>query len=179
MTWDYKGGWEPKNWCFQTAVLEKTLESPLDTILKDISLEYSLEGVMLKLQYFCHLMQRTDSFEKPLMLGKIEGRRRRELQRMRWLDDITDSVDLSFSEVSESEGQRSLVCCSSWDHRVREVSVTEQQKHGTTCHSHAKEFGLTSFSLWIFLLSIDRLCLHGQFLFLCVINESRVWPQPT
>ena len=85
-------------------MLEKTLESPLDckeihpSILKEISPEYSLEGLMLKLklQYFAHLMRRTDSFENTLMLGKIEGRRRRGRQRMRWLDGITDSMDMSF-----------------------------------------------------------------------------------
>ena len=67
------------------------------SILKEISPKYSLEGLMLKLklQYFGHLMRRTDSFEKTLMLGKIEGRRRRGRQRMRWLDDITDSMDMS------------------------------------------------------------------------------------
>ena len=80
---DYKESWALKNWCFWTVVLEKTLESPLDcrksnqSILKEISPEYSLEGLMLKLklQYFGHLMWRTDSFEKTLTLGKIEGRR--------------------------------------------------------------------------------------------------------
>ena len=89
---DYKENWMPKNWWFWTVVLEKTLESPLDckeiqpVILKEISPEYSLEGLMLKpkLQYFGHLMWITDSFEKTLMLGKIEGRRRRGWQRMRW-----------------------------------------------------------------------------------------------
>ena len=65
------------------------------SILKEISLEYSLEGLMLKLQSFGHLMQRTDSLEKTLMLGKTEGRRRRERQRMRWFDGITNSMDLS------------------------------------------------------------------------------------
>ena len=69
-------------------VLEKTLESPLDC--KEIIPEYSLEGLVLKLQYFGHLMQRTDSLEKTLLLGKIDGRRRREQQGMRWLDGITD-----------------------------------------------------------------------------------------
>ena len=84
-------------------VLEKTPESPLDckeiqpVFIKEISPEYSLEGLMLKLklQYFGHLMQRADSLEKILMLGKIEGRRRRGQQRMRWLDGITDSMDVS------------------------------------------------------------------------------------
>ena len=73
------------------------------SILKEISPEYSLEGLMLKLklQYFGHLMQRTDSLEKPLMLGKIEGRKQRGQQKMRWLDDITDSMDKSLSNIQE------------------------------------------------------------------------------
>ena len=73
------------------------------SILKEIGPEYSLEGLMLKLkfQYFGHLMERTDSFEKTLMLGKIEGRRRREQERMRWLDGITDSMGVSLSELCE------------------------------------------------------------------------------
>ena len=105
---DYKEGWAPKNWCFWTVVLEKTLESPLDCkeiqyILKEISPECSLEGLTLKLklQYFGHLMQRADSFEKTLMLGKIEGRRRRGRQRMRWLDGTIDSMDMSLSKLRE------------------------------------------------------------------------------
>ena len=92
-----------------TVVLEKTLENPLDSkeikpsILKEISPEYTLEGLMLKLklQYFGHLMRRTDSFEKTLLVGKIEGRRRRGQQRMRWLAGIADSMGISLSKLRE------------------------------------------------------------------------------
>ena len=97
------------------------------SILKDINPEYSLEGLMLKLkpQYFGHLMQRIDSLEKTLMLGKIEGRRRRGQQRMRWLDGIIDSIDMSLSKLpGDSEGHGSLACCSPWG--CKELDTTER-----------------------------------------------------
>ena len=109
MEWelDYKESWALKNWCFWTVVLVRLLRVPWTTrisnqsILKEISPEYSLEGLMLnlKLQYFDHLLWRTGSFEKTLMLGKIEGGRRRGWQRMRGLDGITDSMDMSLSKL--------------------------------------------------------------------------------
>ena len=91
-----------------------TARTSNQSILKEISPEYSLEGLIkLKLQYFGHLMQRTDSLEKTLILGKIEGRKRRGQQRM-WSDGITDSMDMNLSELRVGDGQGSMACFSSW-----------------------------------------------------------------
>ena len=106
---DYKESWVPKNWAFELWCWRRLLRVPWtarrsnQSILKEISPEYSLEGLMLKLKlkYFGHLMRRPDLFEKTLMLRKIEGRKRRGQQRMRWLDGITDLMDMSLGKFLE------------------------------------------------------------------------------
>ena len=120
-------------------MLEKTLKSPLDcreikpVNPKESNPEYSLEGLMwkLKLQYFGHLTRRVDSLEKTLILGKTESKRRREWQRMRWLDVITDSRDMSLSKLLgdsegqgslDSGGQGSLACCNPWAYKELDMT---------------------------------------------------------
>ena len=117
---NYKESWALKNWCFQIVVLEKTLESPLDckeiipVIPKGNQPQIFIGRTDAEVPVFGHLILRADSLEKTLMLGKIEGRRRKGWQRMRWLDGITDSMDMNLKTLGDGEGQRSLACCSPW-----------------------------------------------------------------
>ena len=112
-------------WCWRRLLrVPCTVRRSKQSILKEISPEYSLKGLMLELQSFGHLMQRTDLLEKTLMLGEIEGRRRGR-QRMRWLDGIPNSMDMSLSQApGAGNGQGSLACCSTWGRK--ELDTTER-----------------------------------------------------
>ena len=134
---DHKEGWAPKNWCFWTVVLEKMLESPLDC--KEIQpvnpkgnqpwIFIGRTMLKLKLQYFGHLMWRINSLEKTLMLGKTEDKKRRGQQRMRWLDGITDSMQMSLSKFQEMVKDRK-----SWCTAVHGVAKSRTQLRNWTIH---------------------------------------------
>ena len=170
---DYKEGWALKNGCFGTVVLEKTLESPLDckeinqSILKEISPEYSLEGQMLKLQYFDQLMWIANSLEKTLMLVKIEGRRRKGRQGwLRWLDGVTNSTDMSLSKPLETVKDRKA-----WHaavHRVTELGTIEWLN---------KDNNMRNSSTWSTFFSPSHLPPFDLF-YMCIEEEKTnpLWP---
>ena len=145
-------------WCWRRLLrVPWTARRSKKSILKEISPEYSFKGLMLKLklQYFGHLIWRTDSLEKTLMLGKFEGGRRRGWQRRRWFDGITDSMDMSLSKLQEmvkdredgdGEGQGSLECCSPWGYKESDIT---------------NWLNWSYFYLLIISLSYYKFCPHG------------------
>ena len=130
---DPKEGWAPKNWCFHTVALEKILEIPLDSEeTKPVNPKGNQPWIFIRkmaAEVEAQILWPPDAkrqLHKTLMQGKIEGRRRRAWQRMRWLDDIIDSVDINLSKLGDTEGQGSLVFYSPWN--CKELDTTEQQQ---------------------------------------------------
>ena len=140
-----------KMWCWRRLLrVPRTAKRSNQSILKEINPEYSLEGLMLKLQYFGHLMQRADSLEKTLMLGKMEGKRRRQ-QRMRWLDSFTNLMDMTEKTLGDSGGQRSLGMLQSMGlQRVGHDLGTEQQRDYTKWPTNSMESPSKSSPKYVF-----------------------------
>ena len=171
-------------WCWRRLLrVPWTARRSNQSIIKEISHEYSLEGLMLKLklQYFGHLIWRNDSFEKTLMLGKIEGGRRRGLQRMRWLDGITDSMDMSLGKLQElviaREAWRAAVMGSQSQTRLRDsTELLYNIVLVSAIHQHELARGVLFFLIYIFHLDLNVLqwCPYKEnfqiyfvFIFLC------------
>ena len=173
-------------WCWRSLLrVPWTTRRSNQSILKDINPEYSLEGLMLKLecQYFGYLMWGANSFEKTLMLGRIEGRRRRGQLRMKWLGGIIDSVDMSLSKARNSKGQGSLVCCSPWD--FKESDMTEWLNNYSNInswafilvyYSHCLDVSKTSHFVYISVWGMWVYIVHVEILPCPLVYRFAYWP---